>query len=186
AQKYAALRLEALLISPNAFGSTHSIESTFTPAEWGERIWREDAVVLVCVANLVSQDGEPVKASALAGDWVGSAILRGPLSAEEYELPPESGALPADSGDGETRWQMSAFFVSTAHRGSGLGKTLLQAGKDYVMRHAATMGPRWPAKVKLRALISPDNLEVLALYSAAGFVAAGRVTGKEAYRTNGD
>ncbi|KAJ7119815.1 hypothetical protein C8R44DRAFT_788895 [Mycena epipterygia] len=182
AEKYTALRLEALLTSPKAFGSTHAIERKFTPAEWGECIWRDDAVVLVCVAHSVSQEeGEPVQASALAGDWVGSAILRGPLSADEYALPLDSGAPPFGSDDEETRWQMTAVFASAAHRGHGLGKMLIQAGKDYAMKHL--LGP---ARVRLRVMIHPDNLTVLALYSATGFVDAGRTTGQEAYRTNGD
>ncbi|KAJ7119827.1 hypothetical protein C8R44DRAFT_788919 [Mycena epipterygia] len=184
AQKYATLRLEALLTSPNAFASTHAIESQFTAAEWGERIWRDDAVVLVCVAHLVPQDAESEQASPLAGNWVGSAILRGPLPAEEYALAPESGAPPIGSDDEETRWQMTAVFASAAHRGHRLGKMLIQAGKDYAMVQTAKLLA--PAKVRLRVMIHPDNLAVLALYSGTGFVDAGRGTGQEAYRTNGD
>ncbi|KAJ7465028.1 hypothetical protein FB451DRAFT_428068 [Mycena latifolia] len=187
AEKYAALRLEALLTSPKAFASSHAIESKFTPEEWAARIWKDDVVVLVCVAHPVAQDAQP---RTLVGDWVGSAILRGPLSADDYALPPESGAPPVDSDDVETKWQMTAVFASGAHRGRGLGKMLIQAGKDYAMAQTvdtrAGLVSRWPAKVRLRVMIHPDNLVVLALYSTTGFVDAGRTTGKEAYRTNGD
>ncbi|KAJ7258753.1 hypothetical protein B0H12DRAFT_983154, partial [Mycena haematopus] len=186
--RYAALRLEALLTSPNAFGSSHAIECKFTSEEWAERIWRDDAVVLVCVARpgtQLNQDCGP-----LDGEWVGSAILRGPMPGHEYALPPDHGAPPFGSDDRETKWQMTAVFASSAHRRRGIGKMLIQAGKDYAM--AQTSDPRSglvsqrPAHVRLRVLIHPENLMVLALYSATGFTDVARTTGQEAYRTNGD
>ncbi|KAJ7648545.1 hypothetical protein B0H17DRAFT_1102940 [Mycena rosella] len=180
AQRYATLRLEALLTSPKAFASSHAIESTFTLEEWAACIWKDDRVVLVCVAHPASQDAEGAEGSPLTGDWVGSAILRGPLSARDYALPPEGGAPPVGMDDVETKWQMTAVFASAAHRGRGIGKMLIQAGKDYALKQTAN--PR----AGLRVMIHPDNLVVLSLYSATGFVDAGRTTGKEAYRTNGD
>jgi GNAT superfamily N-acetyltransferase len=187
--RYAALRLEALLTSPKAFASTHAIESKFTTEDWADRVWREDAVVLVCVAHPVtpqSNEGSGI----FDGEWVGSAILRGPIPGHEYALQPDSGAPLFGSDDVETKWQMTAVFASATHRGRGLGKMLIQAGKDYAMAHTSDLrsglvSPQ-PAKVRLRVLIHPDNLVVLSLYSATGFVDVGRTTGQEAYRTNGD
>ncbi|KAJ7776809.1 hypothetical protein DFH07DRAFT_797896 [Mycena maculata] len=179
AQKYATARLEALLASPNAFASTHAIESIFTPEEWAKKIWREDAVVLVCVARPDFEVGP------LDGEWVGCAILRGPLPAREYALPPEAAAPAAGRDDAETKWQMTGVFVSVAHRGRGIGKMLIQAGKDYAVAQTQADPPL--SRVRLRVMIHPDNLLVLSLYSKAGFVdAGGRATGQEAYRTNGD
>ncbi|KAK7050526.1 N-acetyltransferase domain-containing protein [Favolaschia claudopus] len=177
---YATLRLEALQAFPNAFGSSYAIESTFTPDEWVSRVWRDDAVVLVCIAH-------PSIAS-LEGQWVGSAILRGPMPGHEYALPPQSGAPPFGSDDTETKWQMTAVYASASHRGRGIGKMLVQAAKDYAKSHSHTsseLGPP-PTKLRIRAIIHPDNLKVLSLYESAGFVDVARINGKEAYRTNGD
>lgn len=186
AQRYAAARLEALLTAPHAFGSTYAIESTFTPEEWGARIWRDDAVVLVVAATPTRP--APGSVSPLDGEWVGTAILRGPLSACDYALRHEGEAPAEDEAEEDTdtdttNWQMTAVFASAAHRGRGIGKMLVQAGKDYALAQARSMGK---SKVRLRVIIHPDNLVVLSLYSKAGFVDAGRTTGKEAYRTNGD
>ncbi|KAF7365632.1 N-acetyltransferase domain-containing protein [Mycena venus] len=186
-RRYAALRLEALLTSPKAFGSTHAIESNFTPEEWANKIWRDDAVVLVCVAHPAAEsDHNSGEAPTLDGEWVGSAILRGPIPGNDYALPPDSGAPPFGSDDTETKWQMTAVFASAAHRGRGLGKLLIQAGKDYAMVQTPGLIIQRPAKARLRVLIHPDNLAVLSLYSGTGFVDVARTTGQEAYRTNGD
>lgn len=187
ARRYEALRLEALLTSPSAFGSTHAIETKFTPEEWADKIWRDDAVVLVCVAHPAAESNQtPGATPTLDGQWVGSAILRGPMPAHEYALPPDSGAPPCGSDDTETKWQMTAVFASAAHRGRGLGKLLIQAGKDYALAQSPRLVSQRPASVRLRVLIHPDNLAVLSLYSASGFVDVARTTGQEAYRTNGD
>ncbi|KAJ6584377.1 hypothetical protein B0H19DRAFT_1104871 [Mycena capillaripes] len=194
---YAKLRLEALLTSPQAFASTHAIERKFTPEEWKERIWKEDAVVLVCVAHPITASNEvDATTSALEGGiWVGSAILRGPTPAHEYALRStdagtDGAPAPSNADDAETKWQMTAVFASAAHRGRGLGKMLIQAGKDYAMTQTAAGKLSSPSslerRVRLRVLIHPDNLVVLSLYSAMGFVDVGRTTGQEAYRTNGD
>ncbi|KAF8194332.1 hypothetical protein K438DRAFT_1827773 [Mycena galopus ATCC 62051] len=182
--RYAALRLEALLTSPKAFGSSHAIESKFTPEEWADRIWRDDAVVLVCVAHDAAEANQ--NPGPLDGQWVGSAILRGPMPGRDYALPLDSGAPPFGSDDTETKWQMTAVFASSTHRGRGLGKMLIQAGKDYAMARTSELVSQQPAKVRLRVLIHPDNLAVLSLYSGTGFVDVARTTGHEAYRTNGD
>ncbi|KAJ7205192.1 hypothetical protein GGX14DRAFT_522703 [Mycena pura] len=187
-RRYAALRLEALLTSPKAFASSYAIESAFTLAEWGAKIWRDDAVVLVCIADHTNpaQVDRPNARTAptpgLGGEWVGSAILRGPLPVSEYALPHESGTPPCGSDADETRWQMTAVFASVAHRGRGLGKMLIQAGKDY----ARAQTPGGLRRVRLRVMIHPENLAVLGLYSAMNFIDVGRATGQEAYRTNGD
>ncbi|KAK7001823.1 N-acetyltransferase domain-containing protein [Favolaschia claudopus] len=198
ANHYATLRLEGLQTFPNAFGSSYAIESTFTLAEWVSRFWRDDAVVLVCIAHPVSGSDSNTSTSAAAaqssleGEWVGSAILRGPMPAHEYALPPQSGAPPFGSDDTETKWQMTAVYASASHRGRGIGKMLVQAAKDFAKSHSHTslqpglaILPR-PTKLRIRAIIHPDNLKVLSLYEGAGFVDVGRINGKEAYRTNGD
>ncbi|KAJ7726526.1 hypothetical protein B0H16DRAFT_1332160 [Mycena metata] len=187
AHRYAELRLEALLASPKAFGSTHAIESKFTPKEWAEIIWRKDIVVLVCVAHpMIQREGVNAGKAGLDDHWVASGILRGPLAAEEYALngaPPTRISTTDSETSEETRWQMTAVFASATHRGRGLGKMLIQAGKDYAMAHARTLSL---TNTRLRVIIHPDNLAVLSLYSGMGFVDAGRTTGQEAYRTNGD
>ncbi|KAJ6477185.1 hypothetical protein C8R47DRAFT_1220113 [Mycena vitilis] len=188
-RRYAALRLEALLTSPMAFASTHAIESQFTLEQWADRVWREDAVILVCVAHPIAHpdDGSGRLLSGLDGVWVGSAILRGPVPGHEYALRSDREPPSFGSDEVETKWQMTAVFASAAHRGRGVGKMLIQAGKDYAMTLTSDrLISQRPGKVRLRVLIHPDNLVVLSLYSATGFVDVGRTTGEEAYRTNGD
>ncbi|KAJ7456102.1 hypothetical protein FB451DRAFT_1048425 [Mycena latifolia] len=181
ALKYTALRLEALRTSPHAYASTDAIESTFTADEWAARIWRDDAVVLVCVAHPIPLSQSPDAADPLAGAWAASAILRGPLPLAAYALPPASGAPPRGADDAESKWQMTALFAAPAHRGRGLAKMLVRAGKDYARSHSPGR-----ARVRMRVGVHPDTLAVIALYTAAGFAAAGRATGLEAFRTNGD
>ncbi|KAJ7644697.1 hypothetical protein FB45DRAFT_898482 [Roridomyces roridus] len=189
-ERYAALRLEALLTAPHAFGSTHALESAFTPEEWRGKIWREDAVVLVCVARppgAPAFDSDNQKEALLDSQstWVGSAIMRGPLPGSEYELQTSEGAPPLFGSDAEeTKWHMTAVFASAAHRGCGIGKMLIQKGKEYSL--GRTAGLRGPSKARFRVMIHPDNFVVVALYSKSGFVDAGRTTGQEAYRANGD
>ncbi|KAJ7447110.1 hypothetical protein B0H11DRAFT_1745198 [Mycena galericulata] len=176
-ERYKTIRLDALLTSPNAFGSTHAIESGFTQQEWRDKVWRPDAVVLVCLARPATAKAVEDLLLDAETEWVGSAILRGPIPASEFTLPPESGA-PACGADGvENKWQMTGVFVSEAHRGRGLGKMLIQAAKDCTRR----IGPS-----RLRVMIRPDNTSVLGLYTTMGFVDAGRGTGEEAYIMNGD
>ncbi|KAJ6455440.1 hypothetical protein C8R45DRAFT_944088 [Mycena sanguinolenta] len=187
ARRYAKLRLEALLTSPNAFASSHELESKFTSEEWTERVWRNDAVVLVCVAHPGTDSNQ--SHAPLDGEWVGSAILRGPMPGHEYALPLDHGAPPFGSDEEETKWQMTAVFASATHRGNGIGKKLIQSGKDFAIAQTSNSTSGLilrPAKVRLRVLIHPDNLVVLALYSATGFIDVARTTGQEAYRTNGD
>ncbi|KAJ7776810.1 hypothetical protein DFH07DRAFT_797897 [Mycena maculata] len=189
-QKYAAARLEALLTSPNAFASTHAIESEFTAAQWRSQIWREDAVILVCVAGPKSLDTEAPEASPFTDEWVGTATLC-PLPASEYGLAPESGRPTAGNDEDETKWHMMAMFASEAHRGRGISRMLIQAGKDYaVERNQADprSGLIMPRRgVRLRVMmIHPQNTVILALYSKTGFVDVGRATRQEAYRSNGN
>nr|GAT52693.1 predicted protein [Mycena chlorophos] len=182
AQRYATFRIEALTTSPKAFASTLALETGFTAEQWAAKIWRADAVVIICLAH--PRDVEP-SASSGACTWVASAILRGPMSVGEYTLSPASNDVVLGADEEETRWQMTAVFASAAHRGRGLGKLLIQGAKDHALAYSRNSAPAIP-KARLRALVHPDNATVLGLYAKMGFVDVARTTGKEAYRTNGD
>ncbi|KAF7326170.1 N-acetyltransferase domain-containing protein [Mycena kentingensis (nom. inval.)] len=174
AERYAAIRLEALQAAPHAFASSFALESQLTPEQWAAKVWRDDIVLLICLARPVGSNDDSEEL------WAGSAVLRGPLSATDYAFPPES-KFPALRSDAEeTRWQMTAVYTSTAHRGHGLGGMLIQAAKDYAARFS---GQR---TVRLRAVVHPDNLVAVVVYTRTGFRDVARTTGKEAYRTNGD
>ncbi|KAF7317381.1 N-acetyltransferase domain-containing protein [Mycena chlorophos] len=184
AQRYATFRIEALTTSPKAFGSTLALETGFTAEQWAAKIWRADAVVIVCVAH--PRDVAP-NASSAACIWVASAILRGPMSVEEYRLSPASTDVVLGTDEDETRWQMTAVFASAAHRGRGLGKLLIQGAKDHALAYTSSRTQSSSTqRVRVRALVHPDNATVLGLYAKMGFVDVARTTGKEAYRTNGD
>ncbi|KIM72840.1 hypothetical protein PILCRDRAFT_829552 [Piloderma croceum F 1598] len=193
--KYASVRLEALLTSPSAFGSTHEIENAFTTAEWERRVWREGFVVLVCVAKPVCDSGvvelntiTSNNLGHLEGDWVGIATLLGPISKASYGLPPESGGPEIGSDEEETRWHMTGLYTSPEHRRKGLAKMIINSAMAYARNrtlHSSSPSGK-QQNVRLRIMIRPDNIDVVSLYAALGFVDAGRCTGVEAFKANGD
>ena len=196
-QKYKSLRLEALLTSASAYGSTHEIESAFTTAEWEERVWREGVVMLVCVAKPV-RDGDGVEREVtesdelgdLEGDWVGTTTFLGPIPKASYQLPPESGGPEIGSDEEETRWHMTGLYTSPKHRRKGLAKMIIKSAMAYARNYTLSLSS--PSRssgtknVRLRMMIRPDNTTVVSLYAAIGFVDAGRCTGTEAFKANGD
>jgi ribosomal protein S18 acetylase RimI-like enzyme len=175
---------------------THEFESAFTTAEWEKRVWRKGFVVLVCVAEPVGGVVEQNTAANhnighLEGDWVGIATLLGPISKPSYELPPESGGPEIGSDEEETRWHMTGLYTSLEHRRKGLANMIIKSAMAYARNHTlhSSSSPSLSGKqknVRLRIMIRPDNIDVVSLYAALGFVDAGRSTGAEAFKANGD
>ena len=170
ADKFRAVRLYALTHSPSAFSSTYAIESAWPLEFWVQRLARPGAEYFVVIAH--SPEGED--------EWVGQATLIGPLSEAVYALPPEAKQPIVGDETEETRWQMTAVYLSDQHRGKGLAKLLCQAAFDFAAKFDEAK------TVRLRIMIHPDNLVVKKLYSGMGFFDAGGVTLAEAYKSNGD
>lgn len=183
ARKYAALRFDALLTSPDAYASTHAMESELTQEDWENRIWRKGAVILVCIPEPGAsfRDEEDNGEALLDREWVGSTVILGPIPTSSYELSPESLGPVVGSDEEETKWQMSGLYTSPKHRGKGLAKMIIRAATDYAKKHS----PSVPL-VRVRIMIKPTNEVVKSLYSRLGFVEAGRCMGVEAVKANGD
>jgi ribosomal protein S18 acetylase RimI-like enzyme len=176
ARKYRDLRLQALKISPGSFSSTYEIESAFTEFDWKNLLTAPDREIFICVAtplNHDSSESDPV--------WIGQVTLRGPLSLEDFILPPESGEPPQKSDAEEERWQMLSLFTLPEHRGNGLGARLCQSALDYLRTVRSS-----PPGVQVRLIIKAENEVTVKLYQRLGFKEAGLATLAEALVVNGD
>lgn len=184
AKLYSKLRLDILLGSPDAFASTHAIESMLTIEQWQERLWKDGVTVLVCIARSAEiVAGEESNLGEFEGEWVAAGTVFGPISKGVYTLPPESGSPEVGSDKEETKWQMSALFTLPAHRGQGIAKTLIEAGKAYarVKTHAQQIN-----RFRMRIMAHPKNVAVAGLYAGLGFKDVARATGREAVMASGD
>lgn len=176
AHKYRDLRLQALKTAPGSFSSTYEIESALTEAGWINILTAADREIFICAAtplNQDSSDSDPL--------WIGQVTLRGPLSLEDFILPPESGEPPQKPDAEEERWQMLSLFTLPEHRGNGLGARLCQSALDYLKSFRSS-----PPGVQVRLIIKAENEVTVRLYQRLGFSEAGLATLAEALVVNGD
>lgn len=172
AAKYKALRLEALRQSPTSFASTLATESKFSDDIWVSRLQDPETETFVCVAT--AEDGR--------SDWVGQVTLRGPVPAEKF-LPPKNSGQPDPASDEEAeKWQMLSLFTLPSHRGLKLGSRLCKKAFEFLQHRDGTGTP----KIVVRIMVKPENVATLRLYDGLGFVRAGYCTLEEALRANGD
>ena len=170
ATQYKTLRLEALNQSPEAFSSTWDSESLYTDDIWISRLTDPEKVAFACVYT----DGQTSR-------WVGQVTMRGPLSAEEFALPPESGQTTPESDEKDEKWQMLSLYISIDHRGKGLSAKLCQAAFGF-LSDRVKRGPT----LTVRLMLKPENSAALRLYERLGFIWTGACTLEEALRANGD
>jgi hypothetical protein len=180
AKKYKELRLQALSVAPSSFSSTYEIESTLKDSEWVDRLSADGRETFICTAR-------PTKNSSSSSQipeqsmWVGQLTLRGPLCAEDFDLPEESGQkYPTEMRDAEL-WQMLSLFTLPDHRGKGLGKRLCQEALSYLTSYKDS-----PREVWVRLMVKPENQATISLYRGLGFAEAGKCTLAEAMVANGD
>jgi ribosomal protein S18 acetylase RimI-like enzyme len=168
AGKHSSLRLSALQVSSDAFGSTFEVESSWPASRWIKRLQRPTVNTFIAVAY------SPSTSLGLqtidSGDAIGSATLLGPFAKEDYELR-ESGGPEIGDDNVESKWHMTAVFNSPNHRGKGVAKMLIQAAVDFAEKEAGE-----GRKSRVRIMIKPTNFVVKKLYEALGFVDAGRCT----------
>ncbi|KAL1967367.1 hypothetical protein VTN77DRAFT_3151 [Rasamsonia byssochlamydoides] len=176
AQKYKELRLQALKLSPTSFSSTYKLEAAFTDPDWVSRLARDGIETFVCAAHDQSHGSNQNQVN-----WVAQVTLRGPLSAEDFILPPASGHPTPRLDAEEERWQMLSLFVLPSHRGKGIGKALCREA----LRYLTSYQPH-PTQVRVRLMIKPENHVVVNMYRQLGFAEAGRCTLAEALIANGD
>ncbi|KAM5376893.1 hypothetical protein ACJZ2D_005237 [Fusarium nematophilum] len=171
AAKYKALRLEALRQSPTAFSSTLETESQFTDDVWISRLQVSEKDTFICFCE---RDGN--------SEWVAQVTLRGPISAEEFALPSESGQPSPSNDQTEEKWQMLSLYSLPSHRGKGLAQRLCKEAFQFLMRRQETTTPH----VLVRIMVKPENTATIRLYNRLGFGETGLCTLEEALRANGD
>lgn len=170
AAKYRDLRLSALEQSPDAFASTFEQESKHPQATWISRLIHPNKKTFICVDKSSPEE---------EGKWVAQVTLLGPIRAEAYRLPAESGQPEVLDDDIEEKWQMLGLYTLSSHRGKGLAKVLCQAA--FADLKISDRGPR---KVRVRLMVKPQNTVTVNLYSSMGFADVGRCTLQEALVAN--
>jgi len=88
--------------------------------------------------------------------------LCGPAPLHTFYLP-LSGHTPGPEHS-ETRWHMTALYISPAHRGRGLAKKLIDTSMKFAQEYSATLGPE--VRARLRLVVDPDNVAVKGVYGA--------------------
>ncbi|KAH6874290.1 hypothetical protein B0T10DRAFT_499059 [Thelonectria olida] len=171
AAKYKALRLEALRQSPTAFSSTLEAESQFSDDVWVSRLCDPEKETFICVFE-----------EETTTEWVAQVTLRGPLSAEQFRLPSESGQPVPDDDRVEEKWQMMSLYSLPNHRGKGLAVQLCKEAFQFLVRREETKTPF----VRVRIMVKFGNTSTARLYKGLGFEDSGTCTLEEALRANGE
>jgi ribosomal protein S18 acetylase RimI-like enzyme len=162
---------EALRQSPTAFSSTWEAESRFTDDVWVSRLCDMEKETFVCVS-----EGEQTSA------WVAQVTLRGPLSAEAFALPSESGQSSGADDGSEEKWQMLSLYSLPSHSGRGLAAKLCKEAFQFLVCRQGMEAP----SVLVRIMVKPENVATIRLYNRIGFEHTGLCTLEEALRANGD
>ncbi|KAI8657132.1 N-acetyltransferase domain-containing protein [Fusarium keratoplasticum] len=171
ADKYRALRLEALQQSPTSFSSTWDIESRFSNDTWVSRLRNSGKETFACVY----QEGQ-------TSVWVAQVNLRGPLSVEDFGLPSQSGQSPPLDEMQDEKWQMLSLYTSVSHRGKGLGAKLCREAFQFIQNRLGNES----RSATVRIMVKPENTVTVGLYQRLGFAKVGLCTLEEALRANGD
>ncbi|KAF7948120.1 uncharacterized protein EAE97_003531 [Botrytis byssoidea] len=133
AGKFSALRLSALVESPNSFASTFEAESLYSGSVWLSRFSRPKVHYFLAVAH--SPSAPPESHTIDTGLLVGSVQLYGPSPASFFTLP-VGGAPPPLPDAQELKYQMIALYSSSLHRRKGLAKMLVHGAIESARKQA--------------------------------------------------
>ena len=126
-QEYRDLRVAALTLDPDAFGSTLTREAGFTPAQWRERCANPDSFIgyldgrPVALAGLVPSDGPRRElvgvwtAPTARGHQVAEEVCRAAIRAAEKSGSTTVVLLVASGADSARRLYRRLGFVETGH-----------------------------------------------------------------------
>jgi len=128
---YATLRLLALQTNSECFGSTYQRESSFTDAEWRERL-DDSADKATLVASALPQKDSASEVGAPEGDWVGTVTILGPDFLRVRGL-----SIPDIISKRGTVFHLVGMWVHPDHRSRGLGMRLIEASYDWIRRKDA-------------------------------------------------
>jgi GNAT superfamily N-acetyltransferase len=179
AGKFASLRLFALTVSPEAFGSTFAQEALYTSSTWISRLSRPGMNIFLAISY--GPDTPESLQTVDRGDFVGAATMFGPVPKSEFELK-ESGAEEPGEDEVEGKWHMTAVYNAPGHRGKGVGARLIQGGIDFALEVDGESKKR----TRVRVFLAPTNFVARNVYEKLGFKDAGKCTRVEAMKANGD
>ena len=210
AQRYRALRLAALRLSPESYSSTLAQEAAYPDEYWTTRLARRGFETFVCVAGrstTAGGGGEEAEDGAREEDaeYVAQVTFRGPCEYGPWELPEDSGqpVQGPEEWEREERWQFTGLYVHDEHRGRGLAAGIVSAAMEWVRTRAregdgeagvsgGEQGQKQPQqpptlqRVRFRTMIAPDNVASVALFRKLGYQDAGLCTMKEGVEANGE
>lgn len=185
AGKFSALRLLALSISPEAFGSKFKVVSKRTPTKWQSFLTRPNFHTFVCSRYEADPERPNGPYDLEQGQWVAHISIIGPIPKKEYDLyPPSEGADESGSDAEESKWNLTALWTDPTFRGQGIAKKLTLAAVDFAANYDSGSVKR--ARMRLYNRGGPANEHVLAMYRNLGFKNAGGVSLFEAMIGNGD
>ncbi|KFX92492.1 hypothetical protein V490_05359 [Pseudogymnoascus sp. VKM F-3557] len=161
AGKLAALRLQALTVSAQAFGG-QLVTETFLRmpyTQWIERLQSPHVHTFIAVAYPA---GAPEEDQTIdKGEIVGTAVLTS-LS-----------GLEVGDDDQETKWHCTALYCSPDFRSKGIGRKLVNARINFAKAASKTK------KITIRVMVNMHNTKVLKPLEAFGFIAKGKCTPEE-------
>ena len=193
ATKFRNFKLDALQRAPEAFSAEFNAESQLPHSVWLSRIIEPGTTTLVCVATATDKhtdgdastpDNERLKA-LLEGEWTGTFTLIGPIPREDYLFPKSGQPEPGLEGF-ETRWQLTSLFTLPKFRGLGIARRLTEAAIQFGQHTSNKLGSATGRVVqtRVRLIVHPKNLGVVAMYEKFGFTDSARMTVAEACIAN--
>ncbi|KAF2227967.1 hypothetical protein BDZ85DRAFT_10182 [Elsinoe ampelina] len=185
AQQYRDLRLTALRLSPNSFGSTVEVEERFADVVWQDRLLRQDFETFVCAVATGAEHGTSIHSKDVT--WIAQITLRGPIDAKSFELPPEAGQpfSAKDSRASEERWQVLGLYVLPDFRGHKVAQRLCESAFEY-LKTTRMQQSQECSRIRLRTMIKADNVASITLFKRLKFEDWGTCTRAEGMVANGE
>jgi GNAT superfamily N-acetyltransferase len=184
--KFKTTKLAALAAEPTGFVVKHAQEVLHPLSVWESRL-AAPSTILICVATphgFVAGGANPEEDVLLAGEWVGMATVRGPLSWASYHLPASGQPVPRQPHR-ETYWHLCILYTAPAHRGKGLAKRIVHAALDVARQRTECLGED-KMQARVRLFFDPAKEHLERFYTGLGFSRAGMVTLREGFVANGD
>ncbi|KAK4464722.1 hypothetical protein QBC42DRAFT_294781 [Cladorrhinum samala] len=116
---YVPFRLRMLQLSPEAFSSTYSRESSFPPSTWRARLFNPHARTFVAANRQAAEQPSQVVISSLTLVLAADDSSRHGPDEQELEV---------------SNWQVNAMFTLPEARGRGAARGVLEFAEDWAVR----------------------------------------------------
>lgn len=158
------LRLTALSLDPSCFSSTHEREIRLERKDWEARLLNPNVYTLVAVQDPIDSNPAPLLDARgfdrLARQpWLGNAVL---IHKKNESL----AASSLDDHNSSAVFYIEGVYVLPLHRSLGVGRSLIQACKEYAFLWARDHGVE---NVKLCVRVYSANEKAIRLYRRIGF-----------------